>query len=239
MAEIYLDEKYIGDVDSPKEFVKKIRSERRKGNFPNSMNVYYNMDYNEIIMDSGKGRARRPLIIVANGKSLLTEKHIDKLGKEFTWDDLVKEGVIEYLDASEEENALVALSENELTTKHTHLEISPVTILGMCTSLVPYANFNASSKLIIGNKFQKQALGLYASNFLIRMDTDVSVLHYPQVPIVKSFTSDIYPYEEYPNGQNIVIALMSYEGYNVTIIKRSGNIWHTLLLCKILRNLKP
>ena len=134
--------------------------------------------------------------------------------------------MIEYLDASEEENALVALNEKELTTKHTHLEISPLAILGVCTSLVPYANFNASSKLIIGSKFQKQALGLYVSNYLIRMDTDVSVLHYPQVPIVRSYMSYIYPNDDYPAGQNIVVAIMSYEGYNMqdSIILNKGSV---------------
>ena len=226
MAEVYLDEKYIGEVDSPKEFVKKVRNERRKGNIPNSLNVAYDSYFNEVYLESGKGRARRPLIIVENGKSLLTEKHVEKLGKELTWNDLVKDGIIEYLDAAEEENALVAMNEKELTTKHTHLEINPLAILGVCTSLVPYANFNASSKLIIGSKFQKQALGLYASNFLIRMDTDVSILHYPQVPLVRSFMSYIFPNQEYPSGQNMVIAIMSYEGYNMqdAIILNKGSV---------------
>lgn len=54
MAEVYLDQKYIGEVDSPKEFVKKVRNERRKGNIPNSLNVAYDTYFNEVHLESGK-----------------------------------------------------------------------------------------------------------------------------------------------------------------------------------------
>jgi len=47
------------------------------------------------------------------------------------------------------------------------------------------------------------------------MDTDVSILHYPQKPIVKSFMHDISNYEAHPSGQNVVIAEMCYDGYNM------------------------
>ncbi len=226
MVDVYINDIYVGEVDNPKEFVKKLRQERRKGNLPASMNVFYDKEFNEVKIEISKGRARRPLIIVENGKPKLTEEHIEKLGKELKWDDLVKQGIIEYLDAAEEENAYIAMSEDELTPEHTHLEISPITMLGICTSLVPYSNYGSSSRLIRGSKIQKQALGLYATNFLLRMDTDVNVLHYPQVPIVKSFTADIFPTKDYPAGQNVIIAMLSYEGYNMqdAIIVNKGSI---------------
>ncbi len=226
MIPVYISEKYVGEIESPTEFVRKVKSERRKGNLPTELNIFYDKEFGEIKIELSKGRVQRPLIVVENGKVLLTKNTIEKLGKELSWNDLVKQGVIEYLDASEEENAFIALNENDVTEKHTHLEISPLTILGICTSLIPYSNFGSSSRLIRGSKIQKQSLGLYSSNFLLRMDTDVSILHYPQVPIVRSFTSDIYPNKSFPAGQNIVIALMSYEGYNMqdAIIINKGSI---------------
>jgi len=135
-------------------------------------------------------------------------------------------GIIEYLDALEEENAFIALYENELTKEHTHLEIDPVAILGLTTSVIPYSNFGSSSRLIRGSKIQKQSLGLYASNFHLRMDTDVSLLHYPQKPIVKTFMHDILNYDSHAAGQNVTIALMSYEGYNMqdSIILNKGSV---------------
>ncbi len=227
MADVYLNEKYIGNVDNAKEYVKQLRNERRKGALPLELNFYYNDDFDEINIDTTKGRVRRPLLVVENGKLKLTEKHIKDLHSgETKWDKLVKEGVIEYIDAAEEENCYIAISEQNITKEHTHMEIGPMVILGLVTSLIPYSNFGGSSRLIRGSKIQKQSLGLYAANFLLRMDTDVNVLHYPQYPLVKTFMHDLFNFEKHPCGQNIVIALMSYEGYNMddAIIINEGSI---------------
>ena len=216
MTDIFLNEKFIGTVESNKEFLKYVRSERRKGKLPSELNIRYDDSFDEVYIDTSTGRARRPLIIVENSKSKLTEKHAEQLkNNEMKWSDLIKEGVIEYLDASEEEMALIALTEEEITKDHTHIEIGPQVILGVTANLIPFSNFGGSSRLIIGSKIQKQSLGLYAANFLLRMDTDVSVLHYPQKPLTKTFMHDILGYEKHPAGQNITIAIMSYEGYNM------------------------
>ncbi len=216
MVDVFLNERFIGTVENAKEFLKQVKSERRRNALSQDLNIYFDEEYNEIYLDTTKGRARRPLIVVENGKSKLTAKHVEDLKSgSLKWDKLIKEGVMEYVDAGEEENCYVSLSEEELTKEHTHLEISPVAMLGLCTSLIPYSNFGSSSRLIRGSKIQKQVLGLYASNFLLRMDTDVNVLHYPQKPITKTFMHDIWGWDKHPSGQNIVIALMSFEGYNM------------------------
>src|SRR3989344_6116426 len=216
MTDVYLDEVFIGTVDKPKEFIKNIKEERRQQKVPGTLNVHYNEKLNEVYLEISKGRARRPIIIVENGKSKLNEDIQKKLNSnEMSFKDLIDQGIIEYVDALEEEGSLIALKEEDLTKDHTHLEISPITILGMCTSIIPYSNFGGSSRLIRGSKIQKQSIGLYSSNFLMRMDTDTSVLHYPQQPIVKSFMADVYDYKSHPAGQNVVIAMMSFEGYNM------------------------
>ncbi|MBS3095276.1 DNA-directed RNA polymerase subunit B, partial [Candidatus Woesearchaeota archaeon] len=217
MTDIYLNEKFIGNVENPEEFMNKIKEERRKGKVTGILNMHYDKKMDEIYLDTSKGRPRRPLIIVENGKSRLTDDRIKKLEKnEMKWQDLINEGIVEYVDAAEEDNLLVALNEDEITKNHTHLEISPLVILGPVTSLIPYANFGQSARLNRGSKAPKQALGLYASNFFARMDTDVSVLHYPQRPIVRSFMADVINLDKHPAGQNVTIALMSYKGYNMS-----------------------
>ena len=227
MGEVYLNGKFLGPTDNCRELVDRIREERRKGSITSNLNVAYNEEGDEVHIECSKGRARRPLIIVRKGQPMLTERHLKQLEKnEISWSDLVKQGVIESLDAEEEENALVAFFEKDLTPEHTHLEIMPLTVLGLCTSLVPYGNFNQSTRLNAGSKNQKQALGFYTSNFGVRMDMDVNLLHTPQLPIVQTIMHSISEYEKHPAGQNMVVAIMSYKGYNMedAIVLNQGSI---------------
>ncbi len=225
--EVYVNGKFAGDVDNKDSFISSLKQERNKSQFLSNVNVFFDERLNQIHVETLQGRTRRPLIVVKDGIPLLTDKHIKQLQKgELKWSDLVKQGVIEYLDAAEEENSLVAFSEKELTYEHTHLEISPIAMLGLVTSLVPYGNFIPSSRLSIGAKNQKYSLGLYAANFLVRMDMDVHLLHSAQIPIVKTITDDLSNFNHYPCGQNVVIAVMSYKGYNMedSIIINKGSI---------------
>jgi len=227
MGEVYIDGKYIGDVEESRDFATKIIEERRKGKLSSELNVFYHEKLDEVQVLTAKGRCRRPLIVVREGKPLLTDKHIEQLQKnEITWGDLVVQGVIEYLDASEEENALVAFYENELTREHTHLEISPLSMNGLCTSYVPFANYSQSARVAFGSKNQKQALGFYAANFAVRMDMDTNLLHTPQFPIVQSIMHTISEYDKHPSGQNIVVAVMSFKGYNMedAVIINQGSV---------------
>ncbi|MBT7497399.1 DNA-directed RNA polymerase subunit B, partial [Candidatus Woesearchaeota archaeon] len=216
MSDVFLNGKYLGKVDDPKAFVASIKDERRKNKLAGSANVLYNDEQNEVYVFSAGGRLRKPLILVKDGKSLMTEQHEKQLEKkEISWTDLVKQGVIEYLDASEEESAYVAFTEEEVTADHTHLEISPLVMFGLCTSLFPFANFTQGTRVSIGSKNQKQALGFYAANYQLRIDMDISLLHTPQVPIVKSVMHDVAEYEKHPSGQNVIVAIMGYDGYNM------------------------
>src|SRR3989344_9118299 len=227
MVDVYLNQKFVGETDSAEEFVKSVKEKRRTSKLPPNISINNDKEFNEIYLDTTRGRTTRILVRVEDGKSLLTKELVDKLiNNEISWESLIKEGTVECIDAAEEENALIGLSEEELTKDHTHLEISPISILGLLSSLIPYSNFGSSSRLIRGNKIQKQSLGLYVSNFHIRMDTDVSMLHYPQRPLVKSFMHDVLNYDKHPCGQNVVIAVMSYKGYNMedSIVINKGSI---------------
>lgn len=213
-TEVFFNGKFMGSVKNPEEFVKKIKEKRRRSELPVQMNIRYDLYFQNILISTEPGRVLRPLIIVENGNSRMKKEHLLRLEQgEFTWKDLIKEGLIEYLDASEEESALVALYEEEITPEHTHLEIDSIDLFGVVTSLVPYGNHDQSSRLNRGSKTQKQSLGLYAANYLSRIDTDVSILQYPQKPVVRSFVYDTL--NNYPAGQNLVVAVMTYDGYNM------------------------
>ena len=224
-TDVFLNGRFIGNVASHEEFVNKIRERRRDGELPSQLNIKSDPNFEIITISTEPGRALRPLIIVDNGIPRLTKQHLIRLEQnEINWDYLIKEKIVEYLDTSEEENALVSLYEEELTSEHTHLEIDPMDLLGVVTSLVPYGNHDQSSRLNRGSKTQKQALGLYAANYLCRLDTDVSILQYPQKPIVRSFVYDTL--DTYPAGQNLVVAIMTHEGYNMedALVFNQGSI---------------
>jgi DNA-directed RNA polymerase subunit B' len=227
MVDVYLNSKIIGTIEEAKVFADEIKDMRRKGALSEEVNVYHDQKSNEVQVFCDESRARRPLIIVKEGNPLLTEKHIEQLeGGEITWVDLVRQGVIEYLDAGEEENALVGYNESELTKSHTHLEITQGSISGVAAALVPFGNFMPSQRLIIGSKNQKQALGFYAANYHLRLDMDSNILHYPHFPIVKTKIHDVTDYKEHPSGQNMVVAVMCYDGYNMEdgVILNKGSV---------------
>jgi DNA-directed RNA polymerase subunit B len=212
--DVFFNGRFLGFVENPREFCTKIKETRRKAEFPWEMSVRYDELLEQVTIMTGLGRVLRPLIIVEKGASKLKDEHVVLLQQgKIKWMDLVQQGIIEYLDASEEEDAWVALYDEDITSEHTHLEVHPVDLFGLITSLVPFANHDQSSRLLKGSKTLKQSLGIYAANFLLRTDTDVSILHYPQRPLVRSFIYDTL--KVYPAGQNIVVAILPFEGYNV------------------------
>ena len=218
-AKVFVDGCPIGFSMSPQELVTGLRERRRSGKISSDVNVAYFSKIHgvkdEVYVNCDEGRVRRPLIVVEDGMPKLQNEHIEKLRSgEWTWDDL-RRGIIENLDAEEEENVLVALSPEETTSKNTHVETAPYTILGLCASLIPYAEHNQSPRNSYEAAMAKQALGIYTTNFLYRADARSHLLHYPQMPIVKTKPMEIVGYNLRPSGQNCVVAVMSFEGYNM------------------------
>jgi DNA-directed RNA polymerase subunit B len=212
--DVFFNGRFVGLAKDVDKFVNGVREVRRAGELPNELSVSSDSPSNAIIISTEVGRVLRPLIIVSDGSGRLKDDHLVLLEQNsLKWEDLLSQGVIEYIDASEEEDSLIASNPEEVTDKNTHLEIDSISLFGLVTSLVPYGNHDQSARLNRGSKTLRQSLGIYAANYLVRLDTNLSVLHYPQNPIVKSFIYDTL--KIYPAGQNIVVAIMPYEGYNM------------------------
>ncbi len=215
-AKVYVNGRLLGFHPDPKKLVEELRKRRRSGQIPYTVSVTYYENTNEVYIYTDAGRLARPLIVVKNGKPLLTKTHLKMLKEgKLTWDQLVRQGIIEYLDPEEEENAYIAEKEEDLTPEHTHLEIHPALVLSFGVNLIPWPERNLTTRLLHGSKMGDQGLGLYASNFRIRTDTMSYVLYYPQKPIVRTRVFKYAHLDKRPYGQNIVVAVLPFEGYNM------------------------
>ncbi len=214
---VFLDGKIINHIEDPQKLIEKLRSKRRNGAISPRINFAYNSEFNEVHINADAGRLQRPLIICENGKSLL--KQADG------WNKLI-ETSIEYLDAEEEDSCLVALRESDITKNHTHLEIDPSSILGLSASLVPFTEHNRGDRVNFGAKMSGQSLGIYQTNYLLRTDTKSDVLIYPQIPLVNTAVGRVMDLESHPHGTNVVIAIMSFKGYNMEdgIVLKKGSV---------------
>ena len=76
MSDVYLNNKFIGTVDNGSSFAEQVIGERRNNSLNTNVNVSYNKETDSVLVENDKGRLRKPVIVVKEGKSTLTEKQI-------------------------------------------------------------------------------------------------------------------------------------------------------------------
>ncbi|MCY4731398.1 DNA-directed RNA polymerase subunit B [Natronomonas gomsonensis] len=215
-AKVYVNGSLIGTHPDPHKLANDIRESRRRGEIDEMVNVAVRERTGEVIVNADAGRARRPLIVVEDGEPLLGDEEIEAVeADELQFEELVNRGYIEFIDAEEEEDIFVAVDEDDLTEDHTHLEVDPQLMFGIGAGMIPYPEHNASPRITMGSGMIKQSLGLPSANYRIRPDTRQHLLHYPQLSIVKTQTTEQIGYDDRPAAQNFVVAVMSYEGFNI------------------------
>lgn len=123
-------------------------------------------------------------------------------------------GVIEYMDPYEMNEAFIANFPENIQPDTSHLEIHPSTIVGLLTSMIPYANHNQSPRNQLSCSQSKQGLSVYSTAFQNRFDNQVHVLCYGQAPIVRTLYYDYLADGQMGYGQNLILAIGSFTGYN-------------------------
>nr|CAD2162173.1 unnamed protein product [Meloidogyne enterolobii] len=211
---IFLNGSVVGITDDIENILSTIKMMRRKG-FLNPF-VSVSKNANSIYLASDGGRLCRPYIIVENGVPLLKQSQIEavKDGTK-TFDNLISEGVLEFLDVNEINNARISVYEHQIISQTTHLEIEPFTLLGVVAGLIPYPHHNQSPRNTYQCAMGKQAMGSCGYNQQKRIDTLMYLLVYPHKPLVKTKTLELSNFEKLPAGQNAIVAVMSFSGYDI------------------------
>ena len=129
---------------------------------------------------------------------------------------IVHGNVIDYLDTQEAEGTFIAMNRSKIISKKTtHVEIHPSLVLGIMANMVIFPENNPLPRDLFSCGQSKQAVSLYNTNYQNRIDKMGIILNYGQIPLVKSRFLKIATKEQHPYGENAIVAIACYSGYNV------------------------
>ena len=217
---VFVDGRLVGYYKDGDKLVESLRDLRRNSKIHPHVGISFFKPSVEgatkrLYVNCNAGRVLRPLIVIKDGKPLLTQELIEKVSKKLmSWNDLLRMGIIELIDANEEENCYNTIDDKD-TKKFTHLEIFPSAILGAGASIIPYPEHNQSPRNTYESAMAKQSLGF--STPMMNTSTYVRqhFMWYPQTPIVTTKALNLLGLEDRPAGQNCVVAVLPFDGYNI------------------------
>jgi DNA-directed RNA polymerase II subunit RPB2 len=219
------------------------------------ISVAWYIEWNEIHIQTDGGRYMRPLFIVNPDDNRLqiavkcatdAKYASDLRDGVIEWSqfvagffgstgspDLYNGGVVEYLDTTELENAMVGKSAYQVASslsksiyiRFTHCEINPMTQKGVIAQMIPFSNHNQSPRNCYQSSMGKQAIGYYATNYNSRLDTMAHILVYGQKAPCSTRTMKYTLMDQTPHGVACMLSYFPFEGYNqedATIISRDA-----------------
>ena len=247
-VKVFINGSWQGVTMKPIELYKQLKDMKYKG----IINIYTSITFNhktlEIKICNDGGRLTRPVLKVRDNQAIITNDIIKKVSnKELSWNDLLTscildESVIEYIDPEEQDLAMIGmkckdsyLHSPDFNFKYTHCEIHPSTIFSVVASCVPFPDHNQAPRNTYQCAMGKQAMGVYATNYDMRMDKTAYVLNYPTRPLVDTRVMNFIHLNNIPSGTQIHVAIMTHTGYNQedSVLINKGSIDRGLFLATI------
>lgn len=215
--QIFLNGLLVGVIKDHLELTSSFRKLRRAGFVSPFVSVSVG-GLESVHISADGGRICRPLLIVdGRGNVGLNGEHIRQLeAGQMTFEECLALGIVEYVDVNEENDVEIAIdAENIVPGRTTHLEIATFTILGAVAGLIPFPHHNQSPRNTYQCAMGKQAIGTIGFNQLERFDSLLYLSVYPQRPLVTTRTIEMIGYDKLPAGQNAIVAVMSFSGYDI------------------------
>lgn len=236
---VYVNGDWLGFTKNAIDLAEKFRKLRRGPNIKvdPAITIHWREEEDELLFWTDPGRLIRPLIVVYNNRrdkdkfskdlqkstakfhqsTLLSADIIKKLQrKEISSNDLLENGVFEFISADEQENAYLCPDMEQLVrnrnneeAQYTHCDI-PQAAIGMTALTSPFANHNQIPRVIFQTSQAKQTCGYYALNWPHRVDKDTFLQYTCEVPLIRTVANRYM----FPNGQNCMVAIAINGGYN-------------------------
>ena len=119
---------------------------------------------------------------------------------------------IEWIGPMEQVYMEIACSAKDIHALTTHIELAPTVMLSQVASLTPYSDYNQSPRNMYQCQMGKQTMGTPTHSYKHRTDNKLFRIQHTQVPLVQTEAHGEYFMDEYPQGANAVVAVISYTG---------------------------
>ena len=251
-TKVFLNGTWVGCSLDPLQLVKIMKLHRRNNLIYNETSILFDIKHNEIQIWVDAGRLCRPLFYIENKEPSYTKVLSDIKNNNIEWNSLLSgnlnsktssinnnlnyqiselesnSGIIELIDASEAEGIKILLKQKSVDeiTNETHMEIHESLILGLMANQIIFPENNPYPRNAFSCGQSKQGVSLYNTNFQNRIDKSAFVLNNGQLPLTKSRYLKHFTNNEHVYGENAMVAIMCYSGYNVedAVIINGGSL---------------
>src|SRR3989344_7025137 len=127
--------------------------------------------------------------------------------------ELMRKRLENKVEKKDETNIILNRYDESFVLKYNYCEIHPALLLGEIVCGLPFLNHDYGVRGTLHYAQGKQTTGISSTNYADRLDI-TSILYNPQRPLVSTRTSKYTNAMELPAGENCIIAIACYTGYN-------------------------